>query len=470
MVYVFDGNSQSTTFGDLLATLTIPNPDATHQARFGAAVGATNTNIVVGAPGKNGGTGEAYEFVGDPTQPNFGDLLLDITNPTAQSDSAFGAAVAGDGNNVIVGAPAVDLAGATGGVYLFDGTTGAEITSIANPDLATTTGFGSAVASVGPNILIGSPDDSTTGAGATAFLYNTSNDTLTRFVQPDGGGGHFRAPGRRHAEYSAVGAPGAYLGTRDAGAAYLFDADPTSPTFGNAITAVQERTPTSGDAFGTAVGFDDGALIVGAAGALGSDITGAEAVDLYQPGASIALSSVTTFATAAPNDSVILSGSFLDANPSAAPTASINWGDGSAPSVVNLPAGSYAFSAPHDYTANPASGSYAVTVTLGDAGGETTVAQTAVKISDPSPAFAPPGLVLSSSNITENSTITLSGTIVSPGGTHTNTVSINWGDGSQSTAIVLPTGDDTFSTNHTYSNNPARCCIRHLYDQRHRDQ
>ena len=83
---------------------------------------------------------------------------------------------------------------------------------------------------------------------------------------------------------------------------------------------------------------------------------GAEAVDLYQPGATISLSSVTTYATAAPNDSVIVSGTFMDANPSVALTASINWGDGSAPTVVNLPAGSYAFSAPHDYTTDPAPG------------------------------------------------------------------------------------------------------------------
>ena len=81
VVYVFDANAESTTFGDLLATLTIPDPDASNDAQFGAAVGATNTNIVVGAPGKDGGTGEVYEFEGDTTQSNFGDLLLDIPNP-----------------------------------------------------------------------------------------------------------------------------------------------------------------------------------------------------------------------------------------------------------------------------------------------------------------------------------------------------------------------------------------------------
>ena len=118
VVYVFDANDESTTFGDLLATLTIPDPGALNDAQFGAAVGATDTNIVVGAPGNDGGTGEVYEFEGDTTQANFGDLLLDITNPTSQSASDFGAAVAGIGNNVIVGAPTVNLAGAIGGVFV----------------------------------------------------------------------------------------------------------------------------------------------------------------------------------------------------------------------------------------------------------------------------------------------------------------------------------------------------------------
>ena len=133
VVYVFDANDESTTFGNLLATLTIPDPGSSNDAQFGAAVGATDTNILVGAPGNNGGTGEVYEFEGDTTQANFGGLLLDIPNPDSQPASGFGAAVAGIGNNVIVGAPTVDLAGAIGGVFEFDGTTGAEITSIASP-------------------------------------------------------------------------------------------------------------------------------------------------------------------------------------------------------------------------------------------------------------------------------------------------------------------------------------------------
>ena len=57
---------------------------------------------MAGAPGKNGGVGGAYEFEGDTTQPNFGDLLLNISNPDAQAGSRFGAAVAGIGDNIIV--------------------------------------------------------------------------------------------------------------------------------------------------------------------------------------------------------------------------------------------------------------------------------------------------------------------------------------------------------------------------------
>ena len=72
IAYVFDANADSTTFGQLLATLVIPDPDAQAAAQFGAAVGAADSNIVIGAAGKDGGSGEVYEFEGDPTQPNFG--------------------------------------------------------------------------------------------------------------------------------------------------------------------------------------------------------------------------------------------------------------------------------------------------------------------------------------------------------------------------------------------------------------
>ena len=68
----------------------------------------------------------------------------------------------------------------------------------------------------------------------------------SEFLQPDGGGGNFGASVAGTQNTALIGAPGAFLGTSDAGAAYLFDADPSSPTFGNAIAAVQEPTPDFG--------------------------------------------------------------------------------------------------------------------------------------------------------------------------------------------------------------------------------
>ena len=48
--------------------------------------------------------------------------------------------------------------------------------------------------------------------------------------------------------------------------------------------------------------------------------------------------------------------------------------------------------------------------------------------------------MLSSSSIHENDTITLSGTIISPGGIDQNIVTIDWGDGSLPSTIELDPG------------------------------
>ena len=452
--YLFDANPDSPTFGALLATFTVPNPDAAHQAQFGASVASAGTNVVIGAPGQLGGTGEVFVFGGDPTQPTFGSLLLDIASPTAPAAAHFGASVSGRGIDVLVGAPLDNTAGpGAGAVYLFNGTTGALLQSFTNPHPAWP-GFGSAVASVGPNVLVGAPQDGTAGAGAgAAFLFNGGTGTLmVSLVQPDGGGGGFGTSVAGSGTTAFVGAPGSNLGQADAGAAYLFDADPTSPTFGAAIAVVGAPTPQAASSFGEAVAFSNQALVVGAAGAPISGTTGTEATYVYQPGVPLSLSSRVAFANGS-NDSVVLSGTFTD--PGLLPiSATINWGDGSPPTVLALPFGSYAFTAPHRYTDDSVA-RYSITATLADHYGGTSVSSVVVAVSDPAPAFAAPGLMLSSSSIHENDTVTLSGTIVSPGGIDANTVAIDWGDGSVLTSVVLPPGTFAFSVPHTYLNQPA---------------
>ncbi len=406
-------------------------------------------------------------------------MLLDIPGPSPSvvgADAQFGYAVAGEGNDLIVGAPYADGSHdpKLGTVYLFDGTTGAQLLKIDNPDL-NTSGFGSAVAAVGTNILIGSPDDDSSSNG-TAFLYNMSGAQLMRFVQPDGGGGDFGAAVSGSENQALIGAPGANLDTSDAGAAYLFDADPTSSAFGQVIDAEQAATPITGGDFGSSLGFDDGALIVGAAGTLGSGVSGDEIVGLYQPMAEIAVSSGTIYPSTT-YDSVILSGTFADADPLIPLTATIDWGDGSSLTYLTLTAGSYAFAAPHQYAPAGSAPSYdTITVSLSD-GLDAAEAQTTVTITPPPsaapttppalpspPTFAAPGLTITSTsgteeggilNIDEGGTVTVGGTIVSPAGSVTNTVTLNWDDGSLPTTITLNPGVLTFSTTHTYSNIPS---------------
>ena len=111
VAYVFDANADSTTFGNLLATLTIPDPDAQTDAQFGAAVGTTNTNIVVGARARMAaGRGLRVRGRHDPAEFRRPAARRSPT-PTHRPALGFGAAVAGIGNNLIVGAPLDNTAG-----------------------------------------------------------------------------------------------------------------------------------------------------------------------------------------------------------------------------------------------------------------------------------------------------------------------------------------------------------------------
>ena len=158
----------------------------------------------------------------------------------------------------------------------------------------------------------------------------------------------------------------------------------------------------------------------------------------------MSVSATTTYATAAPYDSVDREWHVRGPGNVRHARRLDQLGRWSAPTLITLPPGSYAFSVPHDYK-NPSAGRYAIGVTLNDSLGETAFAQADVAISNPPPVFAAPGLVLNSSSIDEGGTVAVSGTVVSPGGLDTDTVSIDWGDGSTPDTIVLNPGVSAFS-------------------------
>ena len=95
------------------AKLTVPNTSA--SARFGHAVSISEGTLVVGAPGVNG-TGVSYVF----TKPDAGwSDTSTLTATDAAPGDRFGYAVSASGSTVIVGAPGNESGEGAGAAYVF---------------------------------------------------------------------------------------------------------------------------------------------------------------------------------------------------------------------------------------------------------------------------------------------------------------------------------------------------------------
>jgi extracellular elastinolytic metalloproteinase len=156
-------------------------------------------------------------------------------------------------------------------------------------------------------------------------------------------------------------------------------------------------------------------------------------------------------------DVVTLDGSFTDPGTLDTHTVSISWGEGSANTVISLPAGVLTFSgASHQYLDNqPGNAPYAISVTVTDKdGGVSPTATTSITVNNVAPANV--NLSLSATSINENDSVSLSGSFTDPGTLDTHTVTIAWGDGSANSTVNLAAGVLSFSgVSHQYLNNPA---------------
>jgi hypothetical protein len=132
----------------------------------------------------------------------------------------------------------------------------------------------------------------------------------------------------------------------------------------------------------------------------------------------------------------------------------VNWGDGSAPTVFNEPtAGTYTVS--HLYVDNaPGNQPYQVSITAVDDDTGTTTVTTPLMVQDVAPTVA---LVsITPTELNEGNSATVTGTFSDPGVNDSFTVEVNWGDGSQPTTINLPAGSHDFTFTHLYvDDNPS---------------
>jgi cysteine-rich repeat protein len=184
--------------------------------------------------------------------------------PLQSTAAFFGAAVAGDAEEVLVGAPQ-DASGGdpVGVVHLFDAETGALVRSIVNPDRGPDL-FGASVA-LGAWLVVGAPLARVDGvdAGAAWVIDRATGTALFRLTnpQPSSGAG-FGSAVAIVGEYVAVGAPFADDGRADTGAVHVFElaSGRWRQTLRNPLQGLQGH-------FGAALSPGAGGVLVGSPGA-----------------------------------------------------------------------------------------------------------------------------------------------------------------------------------------------------------
>jgi uncharacterized repeat protein (TIGR01451 family) len=188
-VYVY-----TTTSASLYRTITLSG--VTSGDYFGSSLASVNGNLLVGA--QNGGTGVANTPGAAYLFTPAGVLLHAFNNPnTTDSGALFGAAVAGDGNLILIGAPNTpNTIGSTfqqGRAFVFNATTGALIDTLQKPSPAAGDHFGNAVDMLGETFVVGAYNDSqfASGAGAVyrfgitpANLSTSSKSVSVTLVKP----------------------------------------------------------------------------------------------------------------------------------------------------------------------------------------------------------------------------------------------------------------------------------------------
>jgi hypothetical protein len=158
-------------------------------------------------------------------------------------------------------------------------------------------------------------------------------------------------------------------------------------------------------------------------------------------------------ATVNENGVITLTGSFTnDAQPH---VLTINWGDGTADEVINLPANTFTFSVPHTYLDDNPAGTLSdlnnISVQVEEADDPLAVltSSESVTVLNVDPQI----LTLSATSVNEDGTVTLSGTYFDVGTQDTHQLTIDWGEGAPE--VVSVTGG-AFSFTHQYKDdNPT---------------
>jgi WD40 repeat protein len=238
----------------------IPNDGAPNDT-FGKAIAISNGIVAVGSPADddNGdASGSAYVF-----DAVTGLQIAKLLASDGVAFDFFGQSIAIGGGVVAVGVPQDDDNGdASGSVYLFDATTGVQITKLVPGDGTPGDNFGNAVAIGDGVVAVGAQRDDANGPfSGSAYLFDISTGNLLFKISPDGSP-DFIWFGNSIAIADGVVAVGAWQSADNggaSGAAYLFDA-----STGSQITKLLPDDGAQGDVFGFSIDVDSGIVAVGA--------------------------------------------------------------------------------------------------------------------------------------------------------------------------------------------------------------
>ncbi len=179
------------TTGSNLHILTAGDAGTTDQ--LGSAVATDGTHVVGGAPGADAGStvgaGAAYVF-----DTSTGTQQHKLTASDGVQNDLFGISVDISGDRIIIGAPFHDADGETAGAaYVFDTSDGSQLFKLVPDDIAAGDQFGISVGISGDFAIIGSEFDDDDGlSSGSAYVFDlTTGNQISKFTASDAAQGDF---------------------------------------------------------------------------------------------------------------------------------------------------------------------------------------------------------------------------------------------------------------------------------------
>lgn len=208
-------------------TRRIVNPITNTDTEFGVALARSLNRVLVGSP--TASVGQTTAGIAYTVNVNKAQVDRVFFHPRADSNSEFGAAVAANLKFAAIGAPGdSNEANGAGAVYLFNIRTGQRVAILKNPTPDPGDAYGSALAFVGPYLIVGAPyDDLGALNGGIVYVYDTRDLRLLIGFTSNG------PTTNQNFGYSicrvgfslfAVGAPGTQVSGVEAGSVFIYDA------------------------------------------------------------------------------------------------------------------------------------------------------------------------------------------------------------------------------------------------------